>query len=103
MGAALSWFSILFLFTPVYNCIVYRKFVNSNWLKWYLRDTLVPMLFILVAAALFYELKKLLGLNSGLTMVYALVTGSLTLVGSLFLFIKDFLARIKLITNSFKF
>jgi len=103
VGAALSWFSILFLFTPVYNCIVYKRFVNSKVLKWYLKDTVVPMLFIFALAALFFELKRLLGLNSGLTLVYALVTGSLTLVVSLFIFIKDFPARIKLITNSFKF
>lgn len=96
IGAALSWFLILFVFTPFYTCYVYTKFINHHWLKWFLKDSLFPLLFVLVLSAVFYQLGSLLKLNSNYSILYALFTGTITLLLTLFTFIKNLPSQIKL-------
>jgi len=96
MGAAITWLFISLVISPSYNCFVYHKFINKNWLKWYYNDTLLPLLFVLAISATLYQIGTLLKMSPNYTIVYAILTGALLLILTLFLFTRKFYSRIRL-------
>lgn len=94
IGAAFTWFFILLFLTPFYNCYVYYKFIGTNWLKWFIRDTALPILIISVIAVGFYLIKIFLIRTLFLSILYAIFSGLLTLSLGMFLLNKKELNNI---------
>jgi len=95
IGAALSWFLILLIFTPFYNCYIYNKFINNNWLKWFLKDTIFPLFFVFVLSTIFYIVGTLSNLNSSYVIIYAIFTGMAVLTLTIYIFNKNIFSKIK--------
>ena len=95
-GAAISWFLILALCTPFYTCYVYRQFVDQHWLKWLLKDTISPLVFILSTSGIFYEVGTLFKMNPNTTILYAVVTGAVILALALLVFGRNLKSQVKI-------
>ena len=95
IGAATSWLIMMILFGPVYNCYVYSRFMNKSWLVWFLKDTIIPLLFIFVLSSGFYLIRYVLDFSTYMSLFYAVVTGFVTLIISLVFLNKGLLSKLK--------
>lgn len=89
IGASISWFFILFMFTPIYNCYVYNKFISNTWFNWFIKDTIFPVLFVLTLSTIFYKLGLLIDMSNDYKVLYAIISGIIILFVSLLVFIKN--------------
>jgi len=94
-GAAMAWLLILLILTPIYNCYVYNKFISNKWFKWFISDTIFPLLFVLSISIIFYKFGTLIKLNSNYTIFYAIISGIVVLILVLYIFVKNISFQIK--------
>jgi hypothetical protein len=95
IGAALSWLLMNLLITPFYNCYIYDKYVSKHWLKWFIKDTIIPLIFIIALTFVFFMIGKRFDLSSGIRVLYAVIAGSITMVVAVSLFISDLHSKVQ--------
>lgn len=95
IGAALSWLLMNLLITPFYNCFVYDKYISKHWLKWFMTDTIIPLIFIVALTFVFFMIGKRFDLSSGIRVLYAVIAGTITMVIAASLFIRDLRSKVQ--------
>jgi len=95
IGAALSCLLMNLVITPFYNCYVYDKYISRHWLKWFMTDTIIPLIFIVSLTFVFFMIGKRFDLSSGIRVLYAVIAGTITMVIAAFLFISDLRSRVQ--------
>jgi O-antigen/teichoic acid export membrane protein len=101
VGAAVSWLIMQFLFTLFYNNYVYKNFINDGWLKWFFNDTILPLIFVIAISLLFYSIKYFYISNRSYIILFALLTGSITLIITLISFNRSVFTLSKRFYNDF--
>ncbi|MEN6452767.1 MAG: oligosaccharide flippase family protein [Prolixibacteraceae bacterium] len=100
-GAAAAWLFMLLVSTPFYNNFIYRKFIGKRYLQWFVKDTLLPLLFILTVSFGLYMIGNLIGVRPGVRIIYAVLSGVLVLAVSNLLFVKNIYSQLKYIKTEF--
>jgi O-antigen/teichoic acid export membrane protein len=100
-GAAYAWLITVLMITPAFNCYVYNRFIEKDWLRWFFRDTILPLLFIGTASLILFLIGRNFVTSPGPRTLYAVMSGLLTLGITLFLFVKDLRIRLEIIRKEF--
>jgi O-antigen/teichoic acid export membrane protein len=100
-GAAYAWLITMLVITPAFNCYIYNRFIEKDWLRWFIRDTLLPLLFISAVSLIFFLIGRNLVISPGPRTLYAVMSGLMTLGITLFLFVKDLRIRLEIIRKEF--
>jgi len=89
VGASFSWLITLLLIMPVYICYIYYKLVSKNWLRWFISGTVYPIALIGLVVLIFFSFGKMFHFSSVIKIIYALISGLITLIISFVLLVKN--------------
>ncbi|GBF73564.1 hypothetical protein PA598K_01866 [Paenibacillus sp. 598K] len=102
-GAAISWMSVMIAVTIIYNYCVYIKKIKSGIANWVICDNILPLVFVAFLAAVSHKLISLFNLGSLLTIVFATLSGIITLFLTLYVFYRNLVkSRFRSVVRSIK-
>ena len=80
IGAAICWLLNMSITTIFYNCIVYREFVDKHAIKWFIKQSVLPMILTVIVAMFFYAINRMLSLSLIASLTYGIFTGLITFI-----------------------
>ncbi len=86
MGAAIVYFSYMAIQTSIYIYVIYKKYCIGNVFKWIIKDTLLPAGVSVFFAVCSQGLARLIGLNGVTEIIFAVMSGGITLCILIFIF-----------------
>jgi len=89
IGAAFSYFVITLIGTVFYNNYIYFNFIDKNIPAWIFKYNIIPALIALLMAGISFLINMSLKLSSVFSIILAILSGSLTLLLLLYLYVPD--------------
>lgn len=86
MGAAFSFFIIMLVSTFFYISYFYIKNIGTDFIRWFLADTILPTVFILGILMVSLLIFRFFNLSTIFEFIYAVMCGGITLLISVILF-----------------